>query len=169
MKKITLAAFAAIALAACTGKTGPMGPQGPAGPTGPTGPTGNTGPTGPTGATGATGATGPQGPQGLPGPMGPPGEAGTRIKIVFTAVPVAGSTTAAVALPAAIGTNPLAPPAMSCYVSPTPAAGVWFAVNDGFTIDAPWCAALYDSGNGAWQAQMYLVPTGWTAAFVVVY
>jgi hypothetical protein len=100
--------------------------------------------------------------------MGPAGPSGT-IKLVLTVTPPAGTTKAEVVLPVAVGTNPLSPPAMSCYVSPTPATGVWFAVNDGFSLDTPWCAALYSVADGAWVAQMYLVPAGWTSAFVIVY
>ena len=116
---------------------------------------------------GADGAMGPAGPQGPPGTNGLPGPAGPGTRIVITGV--AGSSgTVTVTLPTAVGTNPLSPPAMACYLVSDPALGVWIAVNDGYwNVNTPWCAVSILSG--VWRASMHNVPLGWTAAFVIVY
>lgn len=110
-----------------------------------------------------TGPEGPMGPQGLQGPQGAQG----TTRLVLTALaPTGGVVT--VALPAAAGTSPLQPPSVAGYMTIDPTSGVWDAVSDGFWIaDTPWCGLSFYSG--VWNASMYNVPTGWTAAFVIVY
>jgi hypothetical protein len=144
-------------LAGCAGKDGATGPMGPGGPQGPQGQTGATGPAGP---------QGPPGAAGLPGPAGPPGAAGPGTRVVVTAL--ATSADVVVALPAAVGSSPMNPPAMACYMSNVAQfPGVWLAVSDGFTTTSTWCAVSLSGGT--WYAGMHSMIVGWTAAFVVVY
>jgi hypothetical protein len=152
MRKI--ARLLLIVVAACQGPEGPMGPAGPAGPQGPTGQTGPQGP------------TGPQGLQGLPGPVGPAGNPGPGTRLNLVATPNT-SGFAAVALPAAAGTDPAKPPAMACYITHATIAGIWLAVNDGYSSTTEYCALVF--ANGVWNASMDNMLAGWTAAFVIVY
>lgn len=136
-----------LVVTACKGPEGPAGPAGPQGPIGPQGPVG---------------------PQGLPGPAGPVG----TTKVVLMASPNTSTGIATVSLPAALGTDPNKPPAVSCYEgNPTQFPGVWIAVNDGYTDGGtPWCVVQFTAATG-WVASMHEMATdpGWVAAFVVIY
>jgi hypothetical protein len=103
----------------------------------------------------------------LPGPAGANGTNGVANKIVLTGI--AGSSgIVTLALPAAVGSVASQPPAMACYMTLTPSTGSWLAVSDGFwTVNTAWCSLGF--ANGVWNASMFNVPVGWTAAFVVVY
>jgi hypothetical protein len=73
-----------------------------------------------------------------------------------------------VTLPAMPNLGPANPPAMTCYYTDNPVGGVWIAASDGFWIaDTPWCAL--DWQTTTYQAFMYNLPQGWTAAFVIVF
>lgn len=122
---------------------------------------------------GADGVAGPQGAQGLQGPPGTnglnglPGPAGPGTRIVLTGIAGA-SGTVSVNLPAAVGSNVLSPPALACYLTSSPATGVWIVVSDGYwTVNTPWCGLTLSGAT--WIATMFNAPIGWTAAFVVVY
>lgn len=110
------------------------------------------------GCKGADGATGPAGPQ---GPQGPAGAAGTPH--VFTATISGGAAIAA--FPAAAGTNPLSPPATTCFISSNPSAGSWLAVTESSGSEV--CGIVFTSGH--WSGSIFGVPNGWTAAWIVVY
>lgn len=144
-------AVTVLALAACEGAQGPAGPAGPAGPQGPQG---------------IQGLTGPQGEQGPPGAQGLPGPAGSgNNRVVITAVPNS-TGIVTVELPTAIGTNPLQPPSLACYVR-NPTTGSWWLVSDGYASSTPWCLASFSGGR--WTATIFEVTAGWAVAFVVVY
>jgi hypothetical protein len=122
---------------------------------------GKDGATGPTGPQGAQGPAGPAGTNGLPGPAG----AGTT-RLVLTGV-ASSSGSVTVALPAATGTDATKPPLMACYMTSAPSAGVWLAVSDADSATGAYCGLVFS--NGVWNAIMNRMPTGWTAAFVVIY
>ena len=113
------------------------------------------------GPMGPAGPVGPQGTQGLPGPAGPPG----TTRLVLTALAGA-SGDVTVILPAAVGNNPAAPPAVACYMRSPTTTTTWLAVNDGFSTTSAWCAVSF---SGTWSVSMLDMIPGWTAAFVVVY
>ena len=127
------------------------------------------GPEGPAGPPGSQGPAGPQGVQGLPGPVGPSGSTGTRI--VLTAVSDA-SRNASVTLPSAVGSDPLKPPSVACYVNPDNTT-TWWTVTDGGQYNGdpnlgPWCGLTMNAG--VWTAAVHQMIVGAkTAAFVVVY
>ncbi len=158
----SLAAVLALSSAlACTGDAGPTGPPGPTGPTGPAGPTGPQGPTGP------AGPSGPAGPQGPPGP-------GTRVNLTAVIGP---DGIAFADLPPAVPFERNAPPAMTCYASPDPAApdAVWYPVQPGSGF-VPNCSLRVSPTTGRWRAvittttqQGPAASPGWTAAWVIVY
>ena len=109
------------------------------------------------GPTGPVGPAGPKGDQGLPGP-------GQHLMVT---APANGTGGASVALPAAVGTDPTSPPAMSCYLTNNPASGVWISVGDGYSATSPYCGLVF--GSGVWHAVMVHVPSGYTAGFAIVY
>jgi len=127
-----------------TGPAGPQGPQGPAGPQGPQGPAGPATP-GPQGPAGPAGPTGPQGPQGPAGPQGPPGEAPVRM----TYVTEIWSNRADQVLPAEIGSDPVRPPVLACFVTTSMERPEWNYVQPGGlgTNTSPLCAARYSGGR----------------------
>ncbi len=129
---------------------------------------GLTGPTGPQGPQGSTGPQGPAGAQGLPGPAGTNGTNGTNgvaNKYVATITPTTSGGVYAI-LPAAVGTNPNAPPSMACYTQ-NPMTLSWWQVSDGYADGSEWCTLSFTLG--AWRATMFNVTAGWPVAFVVIY
>lgn len=143
-----LSRLAVLALLIAVGCKGPEGPVGPAGPSG---------------QQGAQGPAGPPGAQGLPGPAG---AAGTRV--VVTAI-ANSSGNAVAALPAGVGSDPTKPPTMSCYETDTPATGTWLSVAGTPGATGSFCAAVFNTTTRVWNATMLQMPSGWTAAFVVVF
>ena len=147
-----------LSVASCKGADGAIGPQGPLGPAGPQGIPGIPGTQGP------TGPQGPPGVQGLPGPAGPQGAAGPGTRIVLTAL-VNASGSAAVALPAAAGTDINRPPAMSCYMGSV-TSSVWLSVAGSPSTTVAYCGLTF---TGTFTAVLNAAPPGWVAAFVIVY
>jgi hypothetical protein len=73
----------------------------------------------------------------------------------------------AIPLPAAVGTNPSSPPALSCYTTDNPSSGVWVAVADGWSATSTFCGLVFS--GGVWNAVMVNMDVGWTAGFIVIY
>ena len=109
------------------------------------------------GCKGADGATGPVGPQGPQGPAG--------VEHVFTGI-IGSAGTVTVSFPAAAGIDPTSPPATTCFVTQSPSSGVWLFVNQTTTSNGT-CGLVFSAGH--WSGSLLQVPSGWTAAFVVVY
>lgn len=109
------------------------------------------------------GADGPTGPRGAQGPRGPAGH-GTRVTLTAL-VDTSGS--ASVTLPAAAGTDPDAPPLVTCHLR-APQSTTWLPITDGYSASAPYCQLSIVSG-GPFTAALHRAPAGWTAAFVLLY
>ena len=148
--KLVLLQILLLGVVSCKGAEGPAGPAGPQGP------------------------QGAQGPQGLPGAAGAPGVA-NRLVVTASATPTGdGGYGVSVLLPAVVGTDPLRPPAMSCYLQFV-GTTTWFAVgfdSDIYNSDQVFalmaCALTFE--NGRWAADM--VAYDWDdfeAAFVLTY
>lgn len=111
------------------------------------------------------------GPMGPEGPQGPPGQAGPQgtTRLMVTGL-IAEDGAVEIQLPAAVGTNPLEPPAMSCYLRDPQSPGVWWAVNDGWSSDSAFCVLMHGLDNtNTWWAVMFYAPPSLTAAFVIIY
>jgi hypothetical protein len=105
--------------------------------------------------------------QGAEGPMGPPGQDGVANRVLVTAV-ANGSGVASVTLSAAVGINPMSPPALTCYEgNPSILPGIWLSVSDGYSDTSSWCAVSF--GAGTWTVSTHSMTPGWTAAWVVTY
>jgi hypothetical protein len=87
--------------------------------------------------------------------------------LVVAAVSTSSGIAAAAPLPAAAGTDPSKPPLVACYESTDPTTGNWLAVNDGYSLTAPYCGLVFS--GGVWNAVMSQMRLGWSAAFVVMY
>ncbi len=85
--------------------------------------------------------------------------------MVLTASPGSNGI-AEVEFPEAVGTDPTDLPHVACYRQ-NPDTGSWWVVGDGFHVDAPWCMVVFEQQR--WRGVMFNLPSGWTAAFVVVY
>jgi hypothetical protein len=70
------------------------------------------------------------------------------------------------AFPASVGTDPDDLPALTCSRR-NPATGQWWVVAEGFSETSPWCVLAFVGGR--WEGWMFGIPTGWVAAFVVIY
>jgi hypothetical protein len=110
------------------------------------------------------------GVQGLPGPTGPAGPQGpagqTRLNY---AVRLDNNGSAAVALPAAVGSDISKPPLIACYVNFND--NYWYPVGNAFDgqTGTPWCDLAFV--NSSWTVEMFssTAYAGYTAGFVVVY
>jgi hypothetical protein len=122
------------------------------------------------GADGAIGPAGPQGAKGDPGiagPTGPQGPPGTTKITIVKQVPSGGGQINSGALPAAVGSDPSKPPAVSCYAAEFQ-TGPWVAIEDGNgTSTSIYCWLVFQ--NGAWVAVIQNMPGLWWVAWVIVY
>jgi hypothetical protein len=107
-----------------------------------------------------------KGDAGPMGPAGPAGPGGPGTKLLLTAT-VDGTGRANAVLPASAGTDPAKPPAMTCYVASSASAGAWVAVASAPSSTYPYCGLVFTGGT--FTASMLQAPTGYTAAFVIVY
>jgi hypothetical protein len=85
---------------------------------------------------------------------------------VVVSQPGGAQATVTLTLPAAVGSNPAAPPMLACYTQ-NPTTQSWWTVTDGFSATSIWCLAAISGGT--WTVTFFNVSTGWAVAAVVVF